>query len=58
MGKSVRLFSQYNEVLKMANIVPIAIIGVLLIAMALLVWRRQKGERLGRIGSGQKRCDG
>jgi Na+/proline symporter len=41
----------------MANSIPIVlIIGVILVVLALLVWRRQKGETLERIGNKQKRA--
>jgi LPXTG-motif cell wall-anchored protein len=44
MGKNAMLISQYNGVLKMANTAPIAItiIGVALVVIASLVWRRRK----------------
>jgi Na+/proline symporter len=40
----------------MASIIPVAIIGAVLVAIALLVWRREKREKPGRIGNGQKRA--
>ncbi|MGA8848469.1 MAG: hypothetical protein WB564_01390 [Dehalococcoidia bacterium] len=42
----------------MVNIIPIAIIviGVVLVVVALLVWRRQKGEKLERINNEQKKA--
>ena len=51
MGKNVMLFNQYNEVLKMANTAPIAItiIGVALVIIAALVWRRRKEGKLEEI---------
>ena len=42
----------------MVNIIPISIIiiGVVLLVIALLVWRRQKGEKLEGIGKEQKKA--
>jgi Na+/proline symporter len=42
----------------MVNSIPIAtiVIGVVLVLIALLVWRRQKGEKLERISNQQKRA--
>ena len=42
----------------MVNIIPISImvIGVVLVVIALLVWRRQKGEKLEEISNEQKKA--
>ena len=42
----------------MVNIVPIStiVIGVVLVLIALFIWRRQKGEKLEGIGKEQKKA--
>jgi len=39
-----------------ASIIPVAIIGVVLVGIALLVWRREKRHKAGRISNEQKKA--